>query len=216
MTNTRLLIVFSSIGLGLLILYGLQSQIPAPPAGFEAAKDVPAIRHKEPAVPRPAPRELAQENGRQERLAKQQIRELQAGLVQRKKLEAIAKRTRGRWEEIRWRQEWKVKQLIQTNLGTFEAQRILALAEDDKELRCTFCDGEAELHLCTICDSKGVCPTCNGIGQERFEPGKPCITCEGRTSCFYCAGRKKMTCVFCEKGRITTITRWPTFKLELP
>jgi len=215
-SNTRILIVLCCVGLGLLLAYGMRSQIPeAPPPPAEAAS-VPALRRKEPPIPSPPPDVVSQQAQIERKVASQQLRELRERLRQRQLREAAARQTRRRWEELLLRSEGAVRQLIDTNLPTFEAQRILALQEDDKELRCVFCDGDALLDFCVVCNSTGLCPTCQGVGRERFEPEKPCFTCEGRTSCFYCAGRKKMKCVFCENGRITTITPWPSYRLELP
>lgn len=216
MSNTRILIVLSCIGLGLLLTYWVQPQLPELPEEQRENAPVPPLRQKAQAIPSPPPRVVIQQGERQSEVAKKQLHELRERLRQRQLLEATAKKTRRRWEELRMRSEGIVRELIDTNLSTFKAQRILAQEEDDKELRCVFCDGEALHDFCTVCDSKGLCPSCDGIGRERFEPEKPCVACEGRTSCFYCAGRKKMKCVFCEKGRITTITPWPSYRIELP
>ncbi len=218
MSNTRVLIVLTGLGLGFLLLYGISSQLPAPPetAASEAGENVPALRRKAPPVPAPPAQVVMKEVVREQKLVKQQRQQMLARLKERQELEQIARRTRSRWEELRSRNEWKTKQLIETNLSRFEGLKTLALREDDRELRCKICNGDAELDLCTICDSKGRCPSCDGVGRERFEPEKPCITCEGRTSCFFCAGRKKMKCPFCEQGRISTITPWPSSKLPLP
>ena len=215
MSSTRVLIVLTSVTLGLLVWYGSTSGDSTPPPTVATAPTRGPVEAAE-EVAAPAPYVVDEERERQDKVLKKQLAAMKAALAQRRGIESIANQTRRRWEELRLLNEWKVKQLIDTNLGNFEALRILARQEADTELRCKICDGDAKLDVCTMCDTKGLCPSCDGIGRERFEPEKPCVACEGRGTCFLCAGGKRMHCVFCENGRITSITPWPSYRVELP
>jgi len=216
MSRTRIYIIAVCIILGMMLLSGLDPQLPDVPAGSEAEKVVKEVRRKAPDVTVPSPAFLANEKIRQGGLAKKQIKQMKTRLKERQLREESGMQTRDRWELMGRRNDWKLRQLIETNQAIFKEMLILARKEADREIRCLLCDGKAELDLCFICDRKGLCPSCGGSGRERYETEKPCITCEGRTSCFLCAGRKKLECPFCEKGRVSTVTPWPSFKLELP
>jgi|GEM_PF-1391085 len=217
MSNPRLLIGLSCVGIVLLLAFGPGSESPELPTeeGVTATASGSGGRQMSPIA---MPSEYAQlrEREGQEGIAKEQIKAMQAAFDARKRREEIIPQTEFQWEQQLMRNEWKLKRLIDTNLGLFELMKIQARSEDDRELRCRICDGTAKLEVCIICDSKGKCPSCFGTGRERHGPERPCAVCEGRKTCFHCVGSKKMNCPFCEKGRITTVTPWPKYKLELP
>ena len=218
MSNPKLLMLFCCVGIVLLLVFGPGTKAPDMPADEgTTAMAVAAVDPNATAVVKtPSQYAQQQERQRQEAIAREQILAMQAAFDARQKREESGKQTEFQWEQRHMSSEWKLKRLVDTNLGLFELLKIEARNEDDREVRCRICDGDAKLDVCIICDSKGECPACLGTGRERHGPERPCTTCEGRKTCFHCVGRKKMNCPFCENGRITSVTPWPKYKLELP
>lgn len=218
MSNPRLLMVFCGVGIVLLLVFGPGTEPPEMPAdeGTSAMAGASAERGPVPVVEMPSDWAQQEDRQRQETIAREQIRSLRAAYEARQLREESGRQTEFQWEQRHMSSEWKLKRLVDTNLGLFELMKIEARNEDDREVRCRICDGDTKLDVCIICDSKGTCPACLGSGRERNGPERPCTTCEGRKTCFHCVGKKKMNCLFCEKGRITSVTPWPRYELELP
>jgi hypothetical protein len=217
MSTTRLLIIITSVALAGLILYGITGRGPEGSAAAAApAPTVPAAPPPAAEIPMPPAHEIYNADRRQREEAARQIEHMRQLQTARQQREAAGNLTRQQWEELRMRNEWKMVNLVRTNMAGFLALKQEANKRPEREVTCKFCGGDAMLDLCVICDGSGKCPTCGGVGRERIEPDRPCPTCEGRKKCFLCAGRRKMPCNFCERGKITNIAPPPSTLVGLP
>ncbi len=93
------------------------------------------------------------------------------------------------------------RQLLAKYGPTFETLRNAAAASPEKSVACTICKGSSHLDFCIICpDNTGKCTSCTGTGKTFSD--ETCPACLGRGKCFLCSGTGKMTCPFCDDGRV--------------
>jgi hypothetical protein len=215
MNSTRGLIFLSGGALLVLVWYALSSTVPNPLPETAGTQPIPEVRRKVPPVAMPGQWQRDQQLKKEQKVAAKQQTVLERKLAVRQEREMLGGKTLQSWKNLRGQSEWKMQQLIVTNLPRFELMLAVAQGKTDRKLDCTICEGDAELDLCLICDSDGDCPTCFGKGVDR--DGKSiCVTCEGRGTCFYCAGRKKLACPFCEDGDVTPFSKISKRPFELP
>ena len=216
MSVTRILIVITALALVGLISYGVVGKSPATPESEASAPAVASVVVQSHVVAMPPVHEIYNDDRRQRAEAERQIEQMRELQSRRAVLAEATRETRGNWEELRMRNEWKMVQLVRTNMATFLAMKKAAGLRTRREVTCEICGGDQWLDLCVVCDRTGKCPTCKGTGGQLFDPDKPCPTCEGRKKCFLCAGRKKMKCNFCEAGKVSTVAQPPRTLFALP
>jgi hypothetical protein len=135
-------------------------------------------------------------------------------------LQAVQLQKRGRaaakTEEYRKRFQHSRRDLwsevISTNWQEFQKLRVLAGKSADGTTRCTICNGFGKMDFCVLCESSGLCMGCRGTGKIADEI---CPNCLGNGKCYLCSGTKRMTCLFCDDGTISTNGPMPSAALPL-